>query len=42
MSNNVSIFCLAVAVVLASFVNIQQDTKIKALTDRVQYLEQGK
>ena len=42
MNNNISIIFIAVVVVLAGFVNMQQDTKIKALTERVQQLEQTK
>lgn len=42
MNNNISIICIAVAAVLAGFVNMQQDTKIKTLTDRVSQLEQTK
>jgi hypothetical protein len=42
MNNNVSIICIAVAVVIAGFVNMQQDIKIKALTERVYQLEQTK
>lgn len=42
MDNNVSIICIAVAVVIAGLVNMQQDSKIKVLTERVYQLEQTK
>lgn len=42
MNNNISVICIAMAVVLAGFVNMQQDSKIRALTERVVQLEQTK
>lgn len=35
----IPITCLAIAVILAGVVNMQQDTEIKALTERVIQLE---